>query len=49
MTKHRDSERVAILDAFIDAITVDANGDDEKPWAFRQAFEDVIVVPATPS
>jgi hypothetical protein len=34
-----------VLDALIDAITVDANSDDEKFWAFRQAFEDVVVVP----
>jgi hypothetical protein len=32
-------------DALIDAITVDAHGDNEKLWAFRQAFEDHIVVP----
>src|SRR6202023_3153828 len=35
----------ATLDALIEVITVDAHGDDEKFWAFRQAFEDHIVVP----
>ena len=34
-----------MLDALIDAMTVDANSDVEKLWAFRQAFEDVVVVP----
>ena len=33
------------LDALIEEITVDAAGDDEKLWAFRQAFEEHIAVP----
>jgi hypothetical protein len=41
----RDDRALAALDALIDEITVDAHGDDEKFWAFRQAFEDNIVVP----
>jgi hypothetical protein len=45
MTQHRDDQGPAMLDALIDAITVDANSDDERLWAFRQAFEDTIVVP----
>ena len=45
MMDHRDPQGLAMLDALIDAITVDANSDDEKLWAFRQAFEDTIVVP----
>jgi hypothetical protein len=30
----------------IEEITVDAYGDDEKLWAFRQAFEDNVELPA---
>ena len=45
MTEHRDHQGLAMLDALIDAITEDANSDDEKLWAFRQAFEDAVVVP----
>ena len=44
--RHRDDQAPATLDALIEAITVDAHGDDEKFWAFRQAFEDHIVVPS---
>jgi len=33
------------LSALIEEITVDAYGDDEKLWAFRQAFEDNVTVP----
>jgi hypothetical protein len=47
MTQHRDDQGPAMLDALIDAITVDANSDDEKLWAFRQAFEDTSLSPAT--
>ena len=36
----------AALDALIDEIATDANGDDEQLWAFRQAFEDNIALPA---
>src|SRR5580692_5676743 len=43
--RHRDDQAPATLDALIETITVDARGDDEKFWAFRQAFEDHIVVP----
>jgi tetratricopeptide (TPR) repeat protein len=38
-------QALTMLDALIEEITVDAHGDDEKLWAFRQAFEDHIVVP----
>ena len=34
------------LDELIDEIIVDAYGDDEQLWAFRQGFEDNVVVPA---
>ena len=33
------------LDELVEDITVDANGEDEQLWAFRQAFEDDIPVP----
>jgi hypothetical protein len=34
------------LDEMIEEITVDAYGDDEQLWAFRQAFEDNVQLPA---
>jgi len=34
------------LDEMIAEITVDAYGDDEQLWAFRQAFEDDVTLPA---
>lgn len=34
------------LDAVIEEITVDAYGDAEQLWAFRQAFEDNIALPS---
>jgi hypothetical protein len=34
-----------MLDALIDETTADAHGDEETRWAFRQAFENHIVVP----
>jgi len=36
----------AALDELIETITVDANGDAEQPWAFRQAFEDHVAIPS---
>ena len=43
---HRDKD-FAALDELIKGITVDAYGnDDEKLWAFRQAFEDNVTLPA---
>ena len=42
---HRDKD-LAALDELIEEITVDAYGDDEKLWAFRQAFEDDVTLPA---
>lgn len=33
------------LEALIEEITIDADGDEEQLWAFRQAFEDNIVLP----
>ena len=34
------------LDALIYEVIVDANGEDEQLWAFRQAFEDALSLPA---
>jgi tetratricopeptide (TPR) repeat protein len=34
------------LDQMIEEITVDAYDDDEQLWAFRQAFEDDVLLPA---
>ena len=42
----RDDKNLADLDALIEEITVDAYGDDEKLWAFRQAFEDNVPLPS---
>jgi hypothetical protein len=42
----RDEETLADLDELIAEITTDAYGDDEKLWAFRQAFEDDVRLPA---
>ena len=33
------------LDALIDEIVVDAYGDDEQLWAFRQVLEDELMLP----
>ncbi len=33
------------LDALIDEITIDAYGEEEQLWAFRQVFEDKVAVP----
>jgi hypothetical protein len=35
----------ASLDELVEEIPVDANGEDEQLWAFRQAFEDNVSVP----
>lgn len=45
--KKRDhaNPNAAFLDQLIEEITVDAHGNDEQLWAFRQAFEDNIDVP----
>jgi hypothetical protein len=42
----RDDEKLADLDELIRQITDDAHGDDEQLWAFRQAFEDDVTLPA---
>lgn len=46
--RKNDDKKRAVLDNLnnlIEEITVDAYGDDEKLWAFRQAFEDHVTVP----
>jgi hypothetical protein len=35
-----------LLDELIEKITVDANGEAEKLWAFRQAFENEVAFPS---
>ena len=47
-TPARNAPRLtpAALDDLIDEITVDAYGEQEQLWAFRQAFEDKIALPA---
>jgi hypothetical protein len=42
----RDDRKLADLDELIEEITVDAYGDDEKLWAFRQAFADNVTLPS---
>ena len=44
--KGRQDNDLAGLDELIEEITVDAYGDDEQLWAFRQAFEDEVSLPA---
>ncbi|MFV2072956.1 MAG: tetratricopeptide repeat protein [Thermoanaerobaculales bacterium] len=44
--KGQRDKTLAAVDELIDEITVDAFGDDEKLWAFRQAFEDNVPLPA---
>jgi len=45
--KRRDQAYLdaASLDKLVEEITVDANGEDEHLWAFRQAFEDNVSLP----
>jgi hypothetical protein len=49
--KNKSSERLSTADRdrIIDEITVDANGEDEQLWAFRQAFEADVAVPCAGS
>ncbi len=42
----RDDKNLADLDELIEEITVDAYGDDETLWAFRQALEDNVPLPS---
>ena len=45
-TERASEEDLAALDEFIEDITVDAYGDDEQLWAFRQVIEDEVPLPA---
>ena len=42
----RHDKDLADLDELIESITIDAYGDDEKLWAFRQAFEGEVALPS---
>jgi hypothetical protein len=42
----KEGKELEALDDMIAEITVDAYGDDEQLWAFRQAFEDDVALPA---
>jgi hypothetical protein len=44
--RSRNDNDLEALDALIEEITVDAYGDDEQLWAFRQAFEDEVTLPS---
>jgi hypothetical protein len=46
MRSTKEGKGLDALDEMIAEITVDAYGDDEKLWAFRQAFEDDVALPA---
>ena len=41
-----DDKNLADLDELIGRISADAYGNDEKLWAFRQAFEDEVTLPS---
>jgi hypothetical protein len=45
-TKGNREKNLAALDKLINEITVDAYGDDEDLWEFRQVFEDDVTLPA---
>jgi len=45
-TKRVKGKESPELDRLIEEIIVDAYGDDEQLWAFRQAFEDHVALPA---
>jgi len=44
-TKRGRGKESAELDRLIEEILTDANGEDEQRWAFRQAFEDHVILP----
>lgn len=45
-TKENRKNELAALDKLINEITVEAYGDNEQLWAFRQVFEDDVNLPA---
>jgi hypothetical protein len=46
MSREGRHDDLVALDELIEEITVDAYGNDEQLWAFRQAFEDEVSLPA---
>lgn len=46
MRSPKEDKELDALDEMIAEITVDAYGDNEQIWAFRQAFEDDVALPA---
>mgnify|MGYP003561695381 CR=1 FL=1 len=44
----KEGKKIQELDSLVAEITVDAYGDDEQLWAFRQAFEDDVTLPRCP-
>ncbi len=42
----KEDKELEALDGLIEEITIDAYGDDEQLWAFRQAFKDDAALPA---
>lgn len=42
----KEGKKLEAVDRLIEEITVDAYGYDEQLWAFRQAFEDDVALPA---
>jgi hypothetical protein len=47
MSRERQSDKdVTLLDELIEEIIVDAYGEDEQLWAFRQVIEDEVPLPA---
>ncbi len=44
--RKKGNDKDGDLDALIEEITVDAYGDDEQLWAFRQVIEDEVEFPA---
>jgi hypothetical protein len=46
VTRHGRGKDSPELGGLIDEIIADAYGDDEPLWAFRQAFEDKVGLPA---
>jgi len=46
VTKHKRVNNSSELGGLIDEIITDAYGEDEPLWAFRQAFEDQVAMPA---
>jgi hypothetical protein len=45
-TKRGESKKSLEVDRLLDEIMVDAYGEDEQLWAFRQVFEDNVVLPS---